>query len=100
MCCIAMPLGATRSEVTLTTAKGEVAIVNAAVEKWWPDLASNAIIHILPGRKVVVSIVPMTWPRKDLLDARIAELQLKREVENGPENIWTLSPLERADGVK
>lgn len=100
MCCVAIPLGATSAEVTLMDVKGQPITVTATVEKWWPDLASEAIVHILPGRKVVVSISPMTWPRKDLLDARIAELGLIREVEDKPGIPRTLGPLERADGVK
>lgn len=99
MCCIALPLGATTATVLLDPAKGEPVTVTAAVEKWWPDLAYDAVVHILPGRKVVVSIGPRTWPRKDLLDARIKELGLIREYDE-PNALWTLGPLERTDGVK
>lgn len=99
ICCASMPLGATTAEVTLITAKGEPVTVTAPVEQWWPDLASSAIVHILPSRKVVVSIGPSTWPRKDLLDARIKELGLAREYDK-PNALWTLGPLERTDGVQ
>lgn len=99
MCCNSMPLGATTTEITLITPKGEPVTVTAAVEKWWPDLASSAIVHILPGRKVVVSIGTKTWPRKDLLDARIKELGLAKEHDD-PTDPWTLGPLRRADGVQ
>ncbi|MBS1157254.1 MAG: hypothetical protein H6R07_3178 [Proteobacteria bacterium] len=99
ICCVSMPLGAATATVLLDPSKGEPVTVTATVEKWWPDLASSAIVHILPGRKVVVSIGPNTWPRKDLLDARIKELGLTSEY-NDPNDPWTLGPLERTDGVK
>lgn len=92
MCCTSMPLGATKAEVALTTAKGEMVTVTAPVEKWWPDLAEYAVLHLLPGRKVVVEIRSTgVHARRDLQEVRIKELGLTKEVElplyglnNGP----------------
>ncbi|WP_084658886.1 DUF3304 domain-containing protein [Chitinimonas taiwanensis] len=99
ICCIALPLGAETAEVTLIPSKGEPFTVIASVEKWWPDLAGNAIVHVLPGRKVVIAVGSVNiFPRQDLMNSRINELGLKKEHEyTGPMNT---GPLARADGVK
>lgn len=99
MCCIALPLGVKTVDVTLDPSKGEAVTVKAPVEKWWPDMANSAVVHILPGRKVVVEIkTAYTWPRRDLMEARIKELGLKKEEEY--DGIYTDGPNERTDGVK
>ncbi len=98
-CCIELPLGAKTVQVTLDPAKGEAVTVNAPVEKWWPDMANSAVVHILPGRKVVVEVKTVyTWPRRDLIEARIKELGLKKEVELT--GVYTNGPNVRSDGVK
>ena len=46
-----------------------------------PDLMGTLIVHILPGRKVVLEVVPgATFDREDLLESQIKALGLKREV--------------------
>jgi len=99
MRCTEMPLGATTAQVMYLTAKGAPVAVNTLVERWWPDLASCAIVHILPGRKAVVSIGPKTFPRADLLNARLKELWIAKE-KDFPPDLMDYGPLENADGEK
>ncbi|PHV10194.1 DUF3304 domain-containing protein [Chitinimonas sp. BJB300] len=99
MCCIELPLGAKTAEVTLVFPKGKESKVVAPIEKWWPDLAESAIVHILPGHKVVMEVRSIDLvPRSDLLDARIKELGLKRETKI--KGIYNTGPNARADGVE
>jgi hypothetical protein len=46
-----------------------------------PELRSTLIVHILPGRKVVLEVAPgATFDREDLLESQLKALGLKREV--------------------
>jgi hypothetical protein len=58
----------------------------AQVELPFPDLMDTLIIHILPGRKVVLEVTPGNFfPRQDLMDEQIKALGLKKEHEyTGP----------------
>lgn len=68
----------------------------ATIEKWWPDLAHYGVVHILPGRKIVMQITPSApRPRKDLLEARQKELGLEPKITF---DYWSAGPIERIDG--
>lgn len=99
ICCFRLPENATEVEVDVKLPKGQGYKTTAQIEKWWPDLAHYGVVHILPGRKVVLEIRSVyTWPRKDLLDQQLKQLGIKPTVKfSGPMND---GPQERTDGVK
>lgn len=69
-------------DVTVETNHGSYAI-QALVELPLPppDLRDTLIIHVLPGRKVVLEVTSFaTFGRQDLLEAQIKALNLKQEV--------------------
>jgi acylphosphatase len=98
ICCIDLPDGATDAQVEVDLGDSKY-VTQAKIERWWPDLASYAVIHVLPGRTVVIEVRSVdTWPRKDLLEQQLRLNGIKRAVTfNGPMNI---GPMERTDGVK
>jgi len=99
MCCVSIVDGATEADVLLEPANGQGEVVKAKVEKWWPDLAHYAVVHVLPGKKVVVEVRSVeTWPRQDLMDQQLKAAGLEKKVNfSGPMN---MGPMERTDGVK
>ena len=95
VCCFEIPSGTNEAEVIVLSSGGEYK-VTATIEKWWPDLAHYGVVHILPGRKVVMQVTP-SWPapRKDLLEKRQQELGLQKKVLF---DVWSAGPIERIDG--
>ncbi|MDR1996559.1 hypothetical protein, partial [Azonexus sp.] len=74
MCCFDLPVGAKQVDVMIQSSGGDYK-TTATIEKWWPDLAHYGVVHILPGRKVVMEVRSVhTWPRKDLMESRFKEL--------------------------
>jgi hypothetical protein len=73
------------AEVTIKTNHGTYT-TQALVELPFPDLMDTLIIHVLPGRKVVLEVTPGNFfPRQDLMDEQIKALGLKKEHEyTGP----------------
>jgi hypothetical protein len=98
-CCFNLPVNAKDVEVEVRLPKGERYKTNAQIEKWWPDLAHYGVVHILPGRKVVMEVGSVhTWPRRDLLDGQLKAIGMKKVINySGPMNE---GPMERTDGVK
>ena len=95
VCCIQVPEGASEAlvEVDLGSAKYTT---HAKIEKWWPDLAHYAVVHVLPGKKVVMQITPsFPAPRKDLLEAQQKALGLPVQIKF---QTWSAGPIERVDG--
>lgn len=98
VCCIDIPVGSTEIEVELEPSRGPSRVVKASVEKWWPDLAHYGAIHILPGNKVVVEVLPSSpLPRKDLLEAQQHALGHEKKVNF---KFWAAGPIQRTDGGK
>lgn len=98
MCCVSIAAGATEADVLLEPANGRGEVVKAKIEKWWPDLAHYAVVHVLPGGKVVMQITPsFPSPRKDLLDAQQRAMGQPIQVNF---QVWSAGPIERIDGVK
>lgn len=99
ICCFDLAAGATQVEVQVEPSAGEGFTTTATIEKWWPDLAHYGVVHILPGRKVVIEVRAVnTWPRKDLLEAQLKAIGINKVVEYaGPMND---TPMQRTDGVK
>lgn len=96
MCCFSLPLGAKEVEVELEPSLSDGYKTTAKIEKWWPDLAHYGVVHILPGRKVVMQVTPSApRPRKDLLEKRQEELGLEKKVLF---DYWSAGPIERIDG--
>lgn len=85
VCCTEISPTQERVNVTVKTDKGEYTTLGV-VELPFPDLMHYLIVHVLPGRKIVIEVTPGdTFPRKDLLDAQIKALRLKKEHEyTGP----------------
>jgi hypothetical protein len=83
MCCFPLSRSANQVNVELTLHGGSKVVVAADIEQPWSEMPNTAGIHILPGRKIVIEVTPggSQWPRMDLLDARIKELGLKKEVD-------------------
>lgn len=54
--------------------------IQAEVELPFPEITDKLMIHVLPGRKVVIEVVSgYSFPRQDLIDSQIKALGLKRE---------------------
>lgn len=96
MCCFDLPVGARTVEVEITFWDQTKFHTTAQIEKWWPDLAHYGVVHILPGRKVVMQVTPSyPAPRKDLLEIRQQELGLEKKLLF---RSWSSGPIERIDG--
>jgi len=82
MCCFPLSRSANQVNVDLTLLDETKITIKADIEQPWSEMPNTAGIHILPGRKIVIEVTPggSQWPRMDLLDARIKELGLKKEV--------------------
>ncbi len=99
ICCFALEKAASKARVEITFWDKSQHETTATIEKWWPDLAHYGVIHILPGRKVVMEVRSVhTWPRKDLMENQLKLLGIKPAYNyTGPMN---KGPMERTDGVK
>lgn len=97
-CCVGIEEGATEAEIEVDLG-GASYTTRAKIEKWWPDLAQYAVVHVLPGQKVVIEVRSAeTWPRQDLLEQQLKEVGTAKKVNfSGPMNT---GPMERTDGVK
>lgn len=98
VCCIQIPVGATEAQVEVDLGSTKYT-TRAKIEKWWPDLAHYTVVHVLPGKKVVIEVRSVdTWPRQDLMDQQLTTVGLTKQVKfSGSMNT---GPMERADGVK
>ncbi len=95
MCCFEIPFGAKEAEVIVESSGGTYKTI-ATIEKWWPDLAHYGVVHILPGRKVVMQVTPSyPAPRKDLLETQQQALGLEKKTLF---RTWASGPIERIDG--
>lgn len=95
VCCLELSNGATEAEVEVDLGLSTFT-TKAKIEKWWPDLANYAVVHVLPGEKVVMQITPSSpLPRKDLLEAQQQALGQPVQVKF---QMWSAGPLERIDG--
>lgn len=97
-CCFDLPVGVNEIEIFLKPSLSDGFTTTARIEKWWPDLAHYAVVHILPGRKVVMQVTPSApLPRKDLLEAQQRALGQEEKVLF---RMWSAGPIERIDGKK
>jgi hypothetical protein len=81
-CCISLSPEWKSIEVALRvgnkTESGLSYKVQASIRQPWPAIASYAVFHVLPGREVVIEVVPAgVEPDMELLAQRIKELGLK-----------------------
>jgi hypothetical protein len=58
VCCVNLIEGGSTAEVELTFIDGSTLKVQAQVLQPWPKIMSYANIYVLPGRKVVIKVVP------------------------------------------
>jgi hypothetical protein len=82
VCCIALSPEWKSVEVEIRAAnKADVVSTfstQALIRQPWPKVASYAVFHVLPGRKVVVEVVPGgVAPDMELLAERTKELGLR-----------------------
>jgi hypothetical protein len=66
VCCVNLIEGGSTAEVTLTFAEGPDVIVQAKVLQPWPKIMSYANIYVLPGRRVVIKVIPASQPHPTL----------------------------------
>ncbi len=72
VCCIEIDRQAATVAVDVTPATGAPFATHAKVLQPWPEMASYAIVHVLPNRKAVVEIVASDWFERP---ERLASLQ-------------------------
>ena len=82
LCCIALSPAWKSVEVVIQAANKPDGVftytAQATIRQPWPEIASYAVFHILPGKKVVIEVVPAgVEPDMALLAERIKELGLK-----------------------
>jgi hypothetical protein len=82
ICCISLSPKWKTVEVAVRAAKqdqvGFAYVVNAEIRQPWPEIASYAVFHVLPGHKIVIELVSTrVEPDLELLAKRIRELRLR-----------------------
>jgi hypothetical protein len=82
LCCIVLSPAWKSVEVVIRAANKSDGVftytAQATIRQPWPEIASYAVFHVLPGKKVVIEVVPAgVEPDMDLLAERIKELGLK-----------------------
>lgn len=89
-CCMAIAPFENTVPVAIELAVGSIYTIQATVEQPWPKGASTAIVHVLPGPKVVIetSLGVDLAPRKDLLDGQLTALGIEKEVDVD----WFMNP--------
>ena len=58
VCCISLSSTWKSVEVKVQATKGVEYTTQAPIRRPWPAIASYAVVHVLPGRKVVIEISP------------------------------------------
>ena len=81
-CCISLDPHLATIPVIVHPAEGDDYSVQAKIEQPWPKDANTMIVHILPKRKIVIetTLGVSIAPRSDLLNARLAELGIPKEI--------------------
>lgn len=82
-CCASLNAYAASLPVEIKPAGSDPYIVEGLVEQPWPKGANTLIVHVLPRRKVVIetTLGAENAPRKDLMDARLEELGIDKQVD-------------------
>lgn len=82
-CCMTLNPSLETVDVVITPAIDDPYTVQATIEQPWPKGASTAIVHLLPGRRVVIetTLGVGIGPRRDLLNAQLTSLGIKKEVD-------------------
>jgi len=92
ICCIDIPTDAKTATVEVQTGVDEKYVTQARIEQPWPDFMHYAAIHILPGRKVVISIMGSSpAPRIDLLDQALENVGVEDYTIEAP-YAWDSGP--------
>jgi hypothetical protein len=79
--CCSGEISAIKNTATVTVeAEHGTYTTQAEVELPFPDIMDTMMVHVLPGHKVIIEVVPgSTRPRQDLMNAQIKALGLKKE---------------------
>ncbi|QOY63056.1 hypothetical protein INQ40_01830 [Lysobacter sp. H21R4] len=82
-CCMALAPTLDTVPVEITPGIADPYTVQATIENPWPKGASTAIVHVLPGRRVVIetTLGIGIGPRSDLLNAQLEALGIVKEVD-------------------
>lgn len=82
-CCLSFDPRVKELELKVEPAQGAAYRVPATVEQPWPKGANTLIVHILPKRRAVLeaTLGVHVSARSDLINARLAELGMKKEVD-------------------
>ena len=82
-CCISLAPALGTVLVEIKPALADPYTVQATIEQPWPKGASTAIVHLLPGRRVVIetTLGVGIGPRSDLLNAQLEALGVVKEVD-------------------
>lgn len=92
LCCIELVRGAKTATVEVDIGDGKPYVIEAPIEQPWTSLPHSAVIHVLPGRKAVISIAAGTGsPRSDLLKKRLQEMDIHGVEILDPE-VWQTGP--------
>lgn len=84
-CCISLNAGEHTLPVEIKPALADAYLVEAAVEHPVTKYPHYGVVHVLPGRKVVIAVTAtMPAPRLDLLNARLDELGIAKELSYPP----------------
>ena len=81
-CCVRLSATASTVPVEVKPVQADAYVAEATVEHPITERPQFLVVHLLPGRKVVIAVTARsTAPRADLIDARLDELGVEREVE-------------------
>lgn len=94
LCCIDLPVGAKTATVEVQLA-AEKYVTQAKIEQPWPSGHHYAVVHLMPGRKVVISITASSpAPRIDLLNEALKSVGIVDYTIQAP-YLWDSGPEQR-----
>lgn len=92
ICCIDISTGAKTATVEVQTGIDKKYVTEARIEQPWPELPHYAAVHILPGRKIIISVTATSpAPRTDLLDEALGAMGIKDYTIEAP-YAWDSGP--------
>ncbi|MGY0611845.1 hypothetical protein [Luteimonas sp. A501] len=82
-CCMSMDPTLDTVDVEIEPATGPIYTLQGTVEQPWPKGASTVIVHVLPGRKVVIeaTLGVGIGARSDLMNTQLKALGIDKEID-------------------
>lgn len=94
ICCVQIPVGAKEATVDVQTGVKDSYTVEARIEQPWTRYPHYAVVHLLPGRMVVIEITALEpAPRIDLLQLSLEAQGLSQFTIAAP-HMWNSGPEE------